>query len=301
MDQYLPEFIVMINLLQEVVKRDQSFWYPWIQSLPREFSTGLWMDEYERAIVDRLAPQFLAHQEHQWEAFKRAFETTKVVVADLEIVNHDIFQWAFSVVFTRSWRTPDGKHAAIVPLGDMFNHGLPSNIHVKMHADACQMLLKEAAQKGEGLYLDYGISQFPERFLVMYGFCDRSCQTIYIDIPFNKHEAKVAQNLGFRDFTKVFINVDTLELSETAFDAIMYKIAAEDLTENYHLATTKALQEKLVVDWINIFAKEKVELFTSCLALAEAEIGKHKNAIAIAAYCKFFQDFWKRLHRQTLK
>ena len=36
----------------------------------------------------------------------------------------NLVKWAFSVVFTRSMRSPNKQHAQIVPIGDMANHDI---------------------------------------------------------------------------------------------------------------------------------------------------------------------------------
>ncbi|KAL3927338.1 MAG: hypothetical protein SGBAC_013125 [Bacillariaceae sp.] len=109
----------------------------------------------------------------------------------------ELVQWAFGAVFTRSWRSPDGRAATLVPLGDMFNHdSVMANVYPSLllqeeeekddddyddddeakttKGSSIQMKLKTNVEGGSPLYLSYGMGNQPARFLVNFGFWDRS-------------------------------------------------------------------------------------------------------------------------------
>lgn len=91
----------------------------------------------------------------------------------------ELVQWAFGVVFTRSWRSPDGTAATLVPLGDMFNHdSAMANVYPTFVQEdgSIQMKLKRDVEPGSPLYLSYGMGDQPARFLVNFGFWDRSAR-----------------------------------------------------------------------------------------------------------------------------
>lgn len=296
----IPEILLMIRVLNEIALYDQSKWYPWLNSLPVSFTTGLYWNDMERSYAIQhhqrdtmpssktsarmgttsttststipTVDQFLKQQDIQWEFCSNAIldllffssrdengkqqrrpsshsdhtgrnistrSPPRVPKALQEWVSEyygtcfiddentgttdynkkeqeeeflEILKWTFSVVFTRSWRTPDGQHANIVPLGDSFNHHSqnaniqPSlnkknsngnnnnkNVDAATSDDSLQLVLtrKDATtssttgntmtkpSKTNDLYLSYGMSQFPARFLVVFGFCDQSAP--YVD------------------------------------------------------------------------------------------------------------------------
>lgn len=193
---YLPECILATVLLEELSEGSSSPWYVWLESLPTEFSTGIFLDSFERSIVRRIAPTFLAKYEEQWNNFQSLIVKLS---RDPQSILNPAFrrwlqsqdnliltaQWAFTIVATRSWRTPDGKHATIVPIGDMLNHDTQrANIRpcFGQNDGAIQLCLtidtSGTSEEPQGIYLCYGMAHQPARFLVNFGFCDKSSPLI---------------------------------------------------------------------------------------------------------------------------
>jgi hypothetical protein len=189
MEFYVPECLLMINLLWEKAEENTN-WKPWLDTLPQGFNTGIYLDPLERSHVERLAPEFLRQQELQWNACYQTVQELleqdlfsddlKAFLSDSEDLE-EVAKWAYSVVFTRSWRDPSGSVATLVPLGDMFNHdSAMANVAPDILEDgSVEMNLKKDVPEGSPLYLSYGISTYPARFLVTFGFWDRS--TLYMD------------------------------------------------------------------------------------------------------------------------
>lgn len=194
---YLPECLLVLRLLEEMSIGEESTWQPWLKSLPHEFSTGLFLDSFERSHVARMAPKFLEQHEKQWQTC--SWLITKVVQESDDISSPmfkdwlvsqpnlaKIVRWAFSIVLTRSWRTPDGLQAQLVPIGDMFNHDSRlANVRPSFRQNengALQLCVTEdtdcSYDEPVGIYLSYGLCHVPERFLVNFGFCDTSSPVI---------------------------------------------------------------------------------------------------------------------------
>lgn len=308
MDQYLPEFLLMVHLLDEVSKGQTGFWYPYLNSLPSEFSTGLWMNEIERGYLERLAPDFLEHQNQQFEAFVNTFDLLSTPTDDT------ILYWAFSVVFTRSWRTPNGKNAVIVPIGDMFNHdSRNSNVYVLMTEDRVQIIMKESAVRGQTLYLDYGISERPERFLVMYGFFDKSCGKIFLGIPFEEKDMNAAESMGFTDCKLVTIDTQQGKLSKTAWDAVLYKVLLEHSTgdeakmlresiESGNIRIQRELHDRCKVktaQWVSSYAEEMIEKYSIPALQNEVDTPSFRRQTVFRHYCAFMHSTWQRVQRDV--
>mmetsp|Transcript_17244 Transcript_17244/g.26296 ORF Transcript_17244/g.26296 Transcript_17244/m.26296 type:complete len:489 (+) Transcript_17244:183-1649(+) len=243
MNEYTPEFFLMISILCEYKKGISSPWYPWLRTLPKEFNNGLYLDDLERSCVKQVAFEFLEHQEKQWKSF---YTTTKFLggqVRGLSLLtdgtDDHLIRWAFSIVFTRSWRTQDEElsiDANIVPLGDMFNHDSRRNnvrVHQNRTADdtSVRIVLQKDAGTDTGLYLSYGITQYPARFLVIFGFCDESCPEVYANITFDdRHDQKEIGDMGFTDSTKMVFRAKDGAIGQTVWNAVLYKVLRmEDL------------------------------------------------------------------------
>jgi hypothetical protein len=196
--KFLPECLLAVGLLGELSKGESSPWQPWFESLPTDFSTGIFLDSFERPHVQRMAPTLLKEHEKQWETcnslitklvtdtstdnlLPRILRTWLTSQPNLSLT----VQWVFSIVLTRSWRTPDGKHAQLVPLGDFLNHhGQDANVRpcIRKGDNALQLCLIEdvncSCDQPACIHLTYGNSHQPARFLVNFGFCDTSAALI---------------------------------------------------------------------------------------------------------------------------
>ena len=214
---YLPEYMLVYKLIQEVFLNTSSRWYPWIQSLPTQFSTGLFLDDVERSYAERMTDylrvqgsqyqacleifQKLPHVSQEAEGSKRVLIPTKFREWMLSLQQDSIHpetcfdslvKWAFTIVFTRSWRSPDKKQAQIVPVGDLANHDSQfANLKpgFRKTDDAFQFFVTNAididvAAPAPKLYLSYGLTYSPARFLVLFGFCDVTAAFIDAKLDF---------------------------------------------------------------------------------------------------------------------
>eukprot|EP00978_Attheya_sp_CCMP212_P010625 scaffold25867_cov55-Attheya_sp.AAC.2 len=253
MEEYIPEFFLMMELLSERAKGPMSMWHFWFHSLPKEFSTGLYMDEVERLYVEVFASDFLKHQEMQWEAFystsrELCRRTDSLASTFLSGMDDSVLKWAFSVIFTRSWRTKDKVPCAtIVPIGDMFNHNSGfSNVWVDQASSDSDVDIRASRdmEPGADLYLSYGITQYPARFLVIFGFCDESCPAIFANVTVPPSTVETGNELnddaGFMDHTKMVFFTANGAISDTVWNAVLYKILLEhdqsDVAQTFYKA-----------------------------------------------------------------
>lgn len=216
MNYYTQECLLMIRVLQEHEKGETSIWKEWLDTLPRDYSTGLYLDPLERSVAQRVAGPFLEHQEQQWEACRKAI--TNLDLDLLEEFDDDDLLWAFSVVFTRSWRAPtEAMEATLVPLGDMFNHdsSKPNVKPNRLEDGSIQMTAKSGISEGSPLFLSYGHGAFPGRFLVNFGFWDRSCD--YMDANLT-----VPEGLDV-DSSQLVVSTRTGDIAEDVFTVAVYE------------------------------------------------------------------------------
>lgn len=242
-EYYVPECLLVLLLLWEKSKGNDSIWSPWLECLPKpkSFNTGIYLDDLERSQMERIAPEFLRQQDLQWEACLTAIQelvgqqeaAASALPKDLKnfltpedpINMKALVKWAFSVVFTRSWRPPanDGtaESATLVPIGDFLNHdSQQANVIPRMTEDgSLELVLKADATDGSSLFLSYGMTHLPARFLVMYGFWDRSAD--FIDANLTVPEEFPV------DRSRLVISSRTGELAEDVFNLAVYQVLKE--------------------------------------------------------------------------
>lgn len=254
---YLAEYMLVYKLIREVHLDTKSRWYPWLQSLPTQFSTGLYLDEVERNHVERMTGDYIRIQGLQYQACSELFQKLvskeiktsiptqflKWVLAlqegdDKEDTRFDnLIKWAFTIVFTRSWRSPDRKEAQIVPLGDLANHDSQfANLKpgFRQTDGAFQFFATNDIEVGGSsspkLYLSYGLTYAPARYLVLFGFCDVTAAYIDAQLDFFQlnDECKWPTTL---EPSQLVVSTLNGALSEDVWIAFLYKILQESYPE----------------------------------------------------------------------
>jgi hypothetical protein len=302
---YLPEFILIFKLMREVYLGKNSRWYAWWQSLPQMFSTGLYLDDVERMFVESMAGEILYTQELQHNAFlglmRRLLEMQesstiipsgfRTWLLELQKLNNvsgqnlfeSLVKWAFTVVFTRSWRSPDRQYAQIVPFGDLVNHNSQTEnlqpLFRPIDGSFQFFMTKDATNVSEEtpgeLFLSYGLIHTPARYLALFGFCDVSAAYIDAHLDFldddndcsssNSKSALQSSNvwpMNVLDQARLVISTTSGAMSEEVWIAFLYKALREkdpDLLarvrtsmEDAHAVTTldgEKLVESLLEKW----------------------------------------------------
>eukprot|EP00536_Pseudo-nitzschia_multiseries_P016237 jgi/Psemu1/45402/gm1.45402_g len=247
---YLPEYMLVYKLIREVYLGSKSRWYDWWKSLPTTFSTGLYLDEVERNHVERMTGDFIRVQGLQFKACLELFQKllhsnsnespipTEIHqwMLGLEKIGKeersrfdDLVKWAFTIVFTRSWRSPDRQHAQIVPLGDLANHDSQlANLKpgFRQTDGAFQFFVTndvDADGPVNPLYLSYGLTYVPARYLVLFGFCDVTAGYIDANLVFvgDNDSGKWPTTL---EPSELVISTTNGALAEEVWLAFLYKV-----------------------------------------------------------------------------
>jgi hypothetical protein len=239
---------LVLVFLQEWSKGKTSLWYPYLQTLPKNLSTGLYWDETEREYARKIG---LRSMLKELDSFYEAFQKTLEDLFSDHNYDPQLLQWAFSTVHARGWKasytSSTGERVSnIVCLGDMFNHGFNGNVCVEQEsADSpvLVVLVDVPDITDHGLYLDYGNAEEPHRFPVMFGFCDKSCPTLPALTTmqtFNTSPAlyQAAKVFGFVDFSSMVFYTEDGAISDRVWNAMLYK------TLIYKLHNTSSSQEE---------------------------------------------------------
>ncbi|KQK77557.1 histone-lysine N-methyltransferase setd3 [Amazona aestiva] len=154
-----------------------SFWLPYIQTLPSEYDTPLYFEEDEvqylqstQAIHDVFSQY--KNTARQYAYFYRVIQTSKLPLKDS--FTYDDYRWAVSSVMTRQNQIPteDGSRVtlALIPLWDMCNHtnGLITTGY-NLEDDRCECVALQDFKAGEQIYIFYGTRSNAE-FVIHSGF-----------------------------------------------------------------------------------------------------------------------------------
>uniref|UniRef100_A0A2K6MBC8 protein-histidine N-methyltransferase n=1 Tax=Rhinopithecus bieti TaxID=61621 RepID=A0A2K6MBC8_RHIBE len=158
-----------------------SFWQPYIQTLPSEYDTPLYFEEDEvRYLQSTQAVHDVFSQykntARQYAYFYKVIQThphaNKLPLKDS--FTYEDYRWAVSSVMTRQNQIPteDGSRVtlALIPLWDMCNHtnGLITTGY-NLEDDRCECVALQDFRAGEQIYIFYGTRSNAE-FVIHSGF-----------------------------------------------------------------------------------------------------------------------------------
>ena len=247
-EEYRSQFLLMVKVLYETAQNDSSIWYPWLQSLPKDFTTGTYMDDFERQFLSPISLALTEFEDKKLMAFRKALCAIRSKINGLGsflenesvVMNsdqNDCIKWAFNVVFSRCWIYSDTQQgmdadANIVPLGDMFNHREPANVvvsdDVEKNTDCVEFQLLNNLDDGtthhhqQQLFLSYGLNN-PHRFLVIFGFVDESMPEIFSQIVFTNPCPELVE-LGCEDRSKMVYRTEDGLISNAVWDCILFAL-----------------------------------------------------------------------------
>ncbi len=330
---YLPEYMLVYKLLREVYMGENSRWYPWLQSLPTTFSTGLYLDEVERNHVERMTGDYIKIQRSQYQAcldlfqkFVSSQESQSLIPTEFlqwmlslqqdgssEDVSFDkLVQWAYSIVFTRSWRSPDRTQAQIVPLGDLANHDSQfANLKpgFRQTDGAFQFFVTNninvVGPSSPKLYLSYGLTYAPARFLVIFGFCDVTAAYIDANLDFLQPNDD-GEWPTILDHSQLVASTLNGALSEDVWIAFLYKVLQKskpdllpqiknvfDNSEKRGNKLVEELLEKYEFDVgmeIQAYYQRLLETDFMPIEVTEKDLVEHPNLSMIVNYNLFIRE-----------
>jgi hypothetical protein len=218
-------------------------------------------------------------QERQLAAFRKACDaladhdekhSTLFESNGRKYADDDIVKWAFSIVFSRSWRSQSNPDdARMVPLADNFNHGEDASVLVEEpegENGPTKVMLKADVERDTELKLSYGPGYDPSRFLVIFGFFDDTVREVFCGVAFTDPSEELI-NLGAADRSSMIYRDDGA-ISNAVWDSTLYVTLAQKPDEQ------KAFYEAKITDDAETFQalhrKYRLEIALSLKNHAEA-------------------------------
>ncbi|KAL3943731.1 MAG: hypothetical protein SGBAC_002201 [Bacillariaceae sp.] len=230
------QFLLFCKILLEYEKEDQSYWYAWMNSLPRNFYTAVSMDDFEISCLPPFLYSLSMMDRIHFSVFLEALQTVNIFQKDETLQDMDLLKWAFNCVYTRCWGL-DEERCDIVPMADMFDHAWPSNILVEYDDNQnCIVRLKEDVQADQPLRMSYGMPTNPARLVATFGFFDSSPPATYCKI-LARNPSKKLVDVGYDTARMVFYTADG-GISEECFDVVLYNLLERmpDIQETFYQA-----------------------------------------------------------------
>lgn len=161
-------------LLQEKLKGQESFWFPFIDILPSSYrNMPIFFDEEE---LSYLKGSFsLKKIDERIESLTKEYNGLCEHIPEFKKFTYEEFVWARLVVITRifGFYINQRKTDGLVAMADMLNHRFPQDKDVKWQFDdsrnAFTMVSIKTIQANQQIYDSYG-RKCNHRFFVNYGF-----------------------------------------------------------------------------------------------------------------------------------
>lgn len=219
--EQIPLFRLVVKILAEYEKGEQSPFFPWLNSLPRLYSNGASMTF---ACFD-LLPPYVAWLSMKEKTNVKNFEKAlKYVQLSPETVqDENLVKWAYNVAVTRSIEV-NGERV-IAPMADMFNHGTETEVEIQFDQEGnCVAYATRDVPAGSPLRVSLGDPRDPSPLFATYGFLDETspatfCKTMDL--------LKEMEQLGMQ-FSDLLFYKDTGDISPQVYDIFLYSVLSAD-------------------------------------------------------------------------
>jgi len=228
----------MIKLLSEYEKGQDSQYFPWLNSMPRQYFNGVSMTEACFACLPPYAGWLTSSERQNYNNFVAAIRRGGYLpLRDDTIQNDQVLKWAYNVALTRFhevWNPARAK--LIIPMADMINHGSQANcdINVDDQGNVSVMALYDIPA-GAPLTICLGDPTNPTPLFAQYGFLPNDCATIFCKAM---HLDAQIKELGI-DFKDLLIQTQSGDIAPKVWDIFLYDILQKNdqgAAEQYFVA-----------------------------------------------------------------
>jgi len=224
--QRLPLFRLMVKILGEYEKGQESDFFPWLNAMPRFFSNGVAMTDACFECLPPYAKMLSMNERNAYSRFVNALRKGYVPI-DPNILNNDrIVKWAYNVALTRFheiWEP--SRQKLIAPMADMLNHSTEPNCDISFGGDgSCVVTAITDIQPGSPLTISLGSPTNPTPLFAKYGFLYDDCKTIFCKAV---HLEDQIQALGY-NYNELLIQTESGDIAPAVWDIFLMKVLQEN-------------------------------------------------------------------------
>lgn len=223
--EHVPQFYLFLKILREFELGDQSPWFPYFNALPRYYANGASMTPFCFDCLPPLASSLAMGERIKFIQFFQALRSVDFLSDDVK-GSKDLAKWAFAVVYTRGFATPDGDFK-IAPMADMFNHAADPECTLTYDEEGnCSIYACKDVPPGSPLRLQYGDPTNPSQIFARYGFVDESSEASFCKIMISRPDRKLV-DMGYAQ-NKMLFYKNTGDISQEVWDVLLYQVLTSD-------------------------------------------------------------------------
>jgi hypothetical protein len=221
MEKDIPLFALFIKVLAEYERGEMSYYYYWLNAMPRKFNNGAAMTY---SCFECLLPYAAKLAETERDTFSKFREALDMVLVTGFIdkktrSNMNVLKWAFNIVATRSFVVWEGERM-IVPIGDFFNHGTEPEVTIYHDEDGnCVFYAASDIPAGYPIRIKYPGPSDPSALLAKYGFLDEQAPGTFCKMMNMQNEMT---DLGLTASNMLFYSNG--EIAPEVYDCVLYSI-----------------------------------------------------------------------------
>jgi len=234
------QYYLMLKILTEWERGDESPWFPWLNSLPRYYSNAASMTPF----CYKCLPSLMAALALKERANLNHLQVKRVPFLSQETRgNTDLWVWAYQIVYTRSFEANNGSgDLCIAPMADYFNHGTEIDIELGYDEEGnCHVQTTRDVPAGSPLRMSYGDPTNPSFLFARYGFLDESSPATFCKyVP--PHVNNELKEMGYAHNRMLFYK-DTGDVSPEVWDVLLHQILSSS-----NIAKKRALYKAHIDD-----------------------------------------------------
>lgn len=219
----IRQYYLMLKILVEYEKGEDSPWFCWINSLPRYYSNAASMTPFCYQCLPSLMKKLAVEERARLNRLMMVKKVSHLLSLET-IRNHDLWTWAYQIVYTRAFESNDGSgDLRLVPFGDYFNHGSTFTEVEAAYDEAGNYfaLTTYDIPAGSQLRMSYGDPTNPSFLFARYGFLDESSPATFCKI-LPPHVNVDMEELGYAQNRMLFYK-DTGDVSQEVWDILLYQ------------------------------------------------------------------------------
>jgi len=217
----LRQYYLMLKILVEWERGDESPWFPWLNAMPRYFSNAASMTPF----CYKCLPSLMASLAMKERANLNHLQVKRVPFLTEETRgNADLWIWAYQIVYTRSFEANNGSgDLLIAPMADYINHATETEVTMGFDEEGnCHVQTVKDVPAGSPLRISYGDSTNPSFLFARYGFLDESAPATFCKyMP--PHVSKELKEMGYAHNRMLFYK-DTGDVSQEVWDVLLHQI-----------------------------------------------------------------------------
>lgn len=220
----IQQFYLMLKILFELEKGQDSLWFHHFNALPRYFSNGASMTLFCYTCVPPFLEQLCKEERVRYNSLRACKRPVTFLSNDTK-GNDELWMWAFQVVYTRGFETVHGDFC-IAPMADMINHNAEANVELAYdELGNCYAQALYDIPANSPICMSYGDPWNPSFLLSRYGFLEESSPSTFCKL-LPSHVSEEMKNLGYAH-NKMLFYKDTGEVAEEVWDVLLYMLLGE--------------------------------------------------------------------------